>query len=174
MTATAMAPRRLRLVAAGDGTAQDRQATQPGCAQKGGTMKVAFATQDMKTVDAHFAGAKTLAIYDVSADAHRFVEAVQFTSTSRQDGVHGDDMDDRVTPRVEALAGCALLFVTAIGGPAAAQVVKARVHPIKVPQPESIEGLLDRVKTMLQGTPPPWLRKILKADVPSHPQAEGA
>jgi len=154
-------------------------------------MKVAFATQDLKTVDAHFAGARNLAIYDISAEDHRFVEAVQFASVSRQDGVHdsgpgtgepgadghgghGEPGDDRVAPRVAAIQGCALLFVAAIGGPAAAQVVKARVHPIKVPQPEPIETLINRVQTMLQGTPPPWLRKVLKADATLQPQVEGA
>ncbi len=124
-------------------------------------MKVAFATQDLKNLDAHFAGARNLAIYDVTAEGYRFVEAVRFDVSSNEDGVHADANEDRLTPRVDALAGCALLFVLAIGGPAAARVVSRKIHPIKLPRPEPIVEILDRVQTMLNGTPPPWLRKAI-------------
>ena len=56
------------------------------------------------------------------------------------------------------------MYVAAIGGSAAARVVALKVHPIKVPQPESITGILDKLQTVLQGTPPPWLRKALAKD----------
>lgn len=126
-------------------------------------MKVAFATQDMHTLDAHFAGARNLAIYDVSPDGYRFVEAIRFDNTSHQDGVHADgDVDDRLTPRIEAIEGCAVLFVLAIGGPAAARVVGRKVHPVKLPKPEPIPDILERMRAMLGGTPPPWLRKAIK------------
>ena len=32
---------------------------------------------------------------------------------------------------------------------------------MKVPQPEAITDLLDRLRGVLQGAPPPWLRKAL-------------
>ncbi|MCU0838500.1 MAG: nitrogen fixation protein NifX [Rhodospirillales bacterium] len=124
-------------------------------------MKVAFATQDLHTVDAHFAGARHFAIYDVDADGHRLIEAVGFDEASNQDGTHAEAGDDRITPRVEALDGCALLFVLAIGGPAAAKVVNHQIHPVKLPAPEPIPQVLERVRTMLNGSPPPWLRKAL-------------
>ena len=151
--------RRFRLVETGP-AAPDEPA--PLRSPETPAMKVAFATQDLQRVDAHFAGARHLAIYDISKDDHRFVEAVQFGAVSNQDGVHADDSEDRITPRLRALEGCALLFVGAIGGPAAARVVNAKVHPIKVPQPEPITALIDRVQAMLKGTPPPWLRKTLR------------
>ena len=75
--------------------------------------------------------------------------------------MHAEGNEDRLTPRVEALGGCALLFVLAIGGPAAARVVSRRFHPIKLPRAEPIVDILDRVQTMLNGTPPPWLRKAI-------------
>ncbi|MBB4286863.1 nitrogen fixation protein NifX [Roseospira goensis] len=122
-------------------------------------MKVALATQDMFAVNAHFAGARTLAIYDVTPAGWSLVEAVQFDDASAEDGAGHDD--DRVAPRVAALDGCTLLFVRAIGGPAAARVVGARVHPIKLPDDAPLEQVLQRVRTMLNGTPPPWLRKAM-------------
>lgn len=139
---------------------------ESGSATHGGTMKVAFATQDMHTLDAHFAGARNIAIYEISPEGHRFLEAVRFDSHSKQDGEHtAEGVDDRITPRVEALEGCAIVFVLAIGGPAAARIVASKVHPVKLPKPEPIADILDRLQTMLNGTPPPWLRKALKTSM---------
>lgn len=128
---------------------------------KGGRMKVAFTTTDLKTVDAHFAGARTIAIYEVGCDDATFLEAVQFDTASAEEGSHGDDGEARIKARITALDGCALLFVKAIGGPAAAKVVAAQVHPIKLPRPEAISDVIARVQGMMKGTPPPWLRKIM-------------
>lgn len=125
-------------------------------------MKVAFATQDMHTLDAHFAGARNFAIYDVTPEGHQFIEAIRFDQTSGQDGMHGDDGHDRLFSRVEALDGCTLLFVLAIGGPAAARVVARQIHPVKLQRPEPISDIIDRLQTMLNGTPPPWLRKAMR------------
>lgn len=126
-------------------------------------MKVAFATQDLKTLDAHFAGARTFAIYEVGRDGARFLEALRFDRASNEDGIHADDGHDRLDARIAALDGCALLFVLAIGGPAAARVVAHRIHPVKLPRPEPIADICDRLVEMLNGTPPPWLRKALRA-----------
>ncbi|MGF1640069.1 MAG: nitrogen fixation protein NifX [Rhodospirillales bacterium] len=124
-------------------------------------MRVAFATQDLRSMNAHFAGARNLAIYDVTAEEYRFLEAIRFDAASGEDGVHGDAEEDRITPRIEAIEGCALLFVLAIGGPAAARVVNRRIHPVKLAQPEPIDRVLERVQAMLKTAPPPWLRKAM-------------
>ena len=126
-------------------------------------MRIAIATQDMKLADAHFASARTLALYDISGEGHRLVEAVQFDQCSSEDGNH-DDGFDRVGLRLDAIKGCALLFVTGIGGPAAARVVNQRVHPVKLPVAEPIPVLLDRLQRSLQGNPPPWMRKLIAAE----------
>jgi len=128
-------------------------------------MKVAFATGDMHTLDSHFAGARTYAIYEVGPDGHHFLEAVRFDDTSKQDGVHSDDGVDRLAARIDAIDGCAIVFVLAIGGPAAARVVARKIHPVKLPKPEPISDILERIRTMLNGTPPPWLRKAMKGAV---------
>ncbi|WP_404378740.1 nitrogen fixation protein NifX [Caenispirillum salinarum] len=152
-----MAVRKLRLVEDADG--DTTLAARPE--RKRGTMKIAFTTQDMKTVDAHFASARNIAVYEVDDAGYRFLEAMQFDNTSNEEGKHTDDGEDRIAAKIGALDGCAILFVKAIGGPAAAKVVAARVHPIKVPEPEPITQVLDRTVAMLKGTPPPWLRKAL-------------
>lgn len=125
-------------------------------------MKVAFATHDLKTLDAHFAGARHFAIYEVGREGWRFLEAVRFSEQTRQDGVHAEDGHDRLSDRIDAVDGCALLFVLAIGGPAAARVVARKIHPVKLAASEPIADVCERLVTMLNGTPPPWLRKALR------------
>jgi nitrogen fixation protein NifX len=124
-------------------------------------LRIAIATQDMKALNAHFGSARKFAIYDVTPTTSTFVEAVAFDDVSDEGGKHKDDGDDRITPKVEALAGCNLLFVRAIGGPAAARVVRAKIHPVKIADPQPIEEVIARVQGMLSGSPPPWLRKVL-------------
>lgn len=130
-----------------------------------GGLRIAFATTDMKRVDAHFGSAPVLMIYEVGTDTHRLLEAVAFDEVSAEDGSgHEPGSMDRIEAKVQALKGCAMLFVHAIGGGAAARVVNNRIYPIKVPVPEAIASVIGRVQTMLNGTPPPWLRKILHKD----------
>jgi len=125
-------------------------------------MKVAFTSQDLKGVNAHFGSAKCLAIYEVSPDASQLLEVVQFSNISNEDGDHETEGEDRLAAKIEALKGCALLFTLAIGGPAAARVVNNKVHPIKIAAPEPIPSVIERIQTMLKGAPPPWMRKILQ------------
>lgn len=127
----------------------------------GPKLRIAIATQDLKTLNAHFGSAKRFAVYDVTPDEHRFIEALSFGGVSDESGSHVKEGDDKIGPKVEALTGCNLLFVLAIGGPAAAKVVGAHIHPVKLPKAESIESIISRVQTMMVGNPPPWLRKAM-------------
>src|SRR5271169_2092127 len=119
-------------------------------------MKVAFATQDLKRVDAHFGWAKNIAIYEIGPQGHRFLEAVQFDGDLKEDG-----NEDKLAPKIEAIKDCAILYVAAIGGSAAARVVANKIHPIKVNEPEAITEILGRLQEVLKGAPPPWLRKAM-------------
>ncbi len=127
----------------------------------GPAIRIAIATQDMKGLNAHFGSARKFAIYDVGATSSAFIGAVAFDAVSDEGGKHKDDGDDRITPKVDALAGVHLLFVLAIGGPAAAKVVRSGIHPVKIADPQPIDDVISRVQGMLGGSPPPWLRKIL-------------
>lgn len=139
------------------------------------TLRVAIATSDLRALNAHFGSAKKLAIFDVTAAGSQFVRALEFGEVSGGDGSH-DDLEDRIGPKVTALSGCDILFCLAIGGPAAARLVGARVHPIKVRESEPIDAVLERVRTMMKGNPPPWLRKAMqgKRERPSFLDEEDA
>lgn len=119
-------------------------------------MKVAFATENLKSVDAHFGWARHIAIYDVTPEGHRLAEVVQFDGALKEDGT-----EDKLGPKLAAIRECAIVYVAAIGGSAAARVVNGKVHPVKVNRPEDIEGLLERLQEVMRGTPPPWLRKAM-------------
>ncbi len=122
-------------------------------------MKVAFSTQDLQRVDAHFGWAKNIAIYDVRPEGYDFVETVTFDGEPQEDGD-----ENKLTPKLDAIKDCAILYVAAIGGSAAARVVAMKIHPVKIARPEPILDILDKLHAVLQGSPPPWLRKALLKD----------
>jgi len=119
-------------------------------------MKIAFATKDLKRVDAHFGWAKNIAIYEIGPEGHQFLEAIQFDGDLQEDG-----NEDKLAPKIAAIKDCAILYVAAIGGSGAARVVANNIHPMKVNEPEQISDLLLKLENVLKGTPPPWLRKAL-------------
>ncbi|MDR2127752.1 MAG: nitrogen fixation protein NifX [Burkholderiaceae bacterium] len=122
-------------------------------------MKIAFATQDKECVNAHFGWAKAIVTYEVTPHGHRFVECFDFDGKLEEDGD-----EDKLAPKLDAIRDCAILYVAAIGGSGAARVVAQKIHPVKVAQPEPIAEILDKLQAVLQGTPPPWLRKALAKD----------
>lgn len=122
-------------------------------------MKIAFATQDKENVNAHFGWAKHIVVYELSADGHRLVQSFDFGDKLEEDGD-----EDKLAPKLAVIHDCAIVYVAAIGGSAAARVVASKIHPIKVPEPEPIAEILGKLQDVLKGTPPPWLRKALHKD----------
>ena len=119
-------------------------------------MKVAFATDDRRHVDANFGWARTIIVYDVTPEEFHFVTAFEFAGNLEEDG-----NEDKLGPKLEAIKDCAILYVAAIGGSGAARVVAKNIHPVKVAETQAIEDIMLRLQTVLAGNPPPWLRKAL-------------
>lgn len=119
-------------------------------------MKVAFATQDLNQVNAHFGWAKNILIYELSETECQMIRHVRFEGALEEDGD-----EDKLMPKIEAVRDCALLYVSAIGGSAAARVIAHKIHPVKVAEDEKIQRVLEKLQQVLRGTPPPWLRKAL-------------
>ncbi len=134
----------------------------PTPATEGPCLRVAIATSDGKTMNAHFGSAKRFMIYEVAPQRIRLLEAAAFEEVSDESGDHREDGQDRIATKIAALRGCQLLFVLAIGGPVAAKVIKAGIHPIKLAEPESNDAVTRRVQAMLNGADaPPWMRRVL-------------
>jgi nitrogen fixation protein NifX len=119
-------------------------------------MKIAFATEDGKHINAHFGWAKKIAIYEVSPEHCCFDHNVEFGGNLEEDG-----NEDKLGPKLDAIKDCAILYVAAIGGSGAARVVAKNVHPVKVAETQAIEDTLQQLQKVLSGNPPPWLRKAL-------------
>jgi nitrogen fixation protein NifX len=119
-------------------------------------MKVAFATEDLTHVNAHFGWAKKIAVYEIAADDAFRLEVLEFGGVLEEDG-----NEDKLTPKIDAITDCAILYVAAIGGSGAARVVARNVHPVRVPETETIANLIGKLQVVLRGTPPPWLRKAI-------------
>jgi nitrogen fixation protein NifX len=117
-------------------------------------LTTAFATADGVHVDTHFGRCARFDVYDVTAESVRMRE---IRSVATDDADHEDR---RLQARLDALDGCALVCVASIGPAAAARVVRARVHPLKSDPSTTIDSVLERLQTVLRGTPPPWLRKL--------------
>ncbi len=129
-------------------------------------LKAAFATGDGVHVNQHFGWCRRFDVYEVSAEGFRLLE-------SRLLEPVGEDEEDKIGSRVEAVQDCAMVYVASIGGTAAARVVNARVHPVKVRETEEIAALLDRLRQVLAGTPPPWLRKLVRRGEPEPEEFAG-
>lgn len=123
-------------------------------------MKVAFTTSDNVHINAHFGSAKTLAVYDVNTEGYNLVENIEFSGELKQDG-----NEDKLLPKIEALADCTIVYVAAIGGSAAARLIRKKVTPIKARSEEDeIASVLEQLVKTLGGSPPPWLRKVLQQE----------
>lgn len=121
---------------------------------KGLSMKVAFASTDKIHIDEHFGKAKEFYLWEIGA------EKAEFTGLLQVDEGDGD-ADDRIEARSAALADCAIVYVGQIGGPAAARLVAKKIHPLKSKTAEPICEVVARLQEVLQGNPPPWLRKAM-------------
>ena len=125
-------------------------------------MKVAFATQDNVHINAHFGWAKKVDIYNVSSEGYDFLNTVEFGGELKEDG-----NEDKLVPKINAVADCTIVYISAIGGSAASRLLKNKITPLKAEnQDDEITDVLNiLVKTL--GNPPPWLRKALGKNAPS-------
>jgi len=119
-------------------------------------LRIAVATTDGTAVDEHFGRSSRFDVYDLDPEASALVETRRLELTG--------DHDDRAPSRLAAVRDCAIVHVTAIGPSAAAQVVNAGVMPLKVPEGTPVADVVRRLQAVLGGTPPPWLRKLLRRD----------
>ncbi|MBD2195014.1 MULTISPECIES: nitrogen fixation protein NifX [Calothrix] len=131
-------------------------------------MKIAFTTSDQIHINAHFGWAKKIDVYEVSTEGYQFLNTLKFDGDLKEDG-----NEDKLVPKIEALADCTIVYVSAIGGSAAARLIKKRITPIKArSEDDKITDLLEQLVQTLKGSPPPWLRKALQQKSPSFEEEE--
>ena len=117
-----------------------------------GSLRVAFAANRGENLDGHFGSCERFLVYQVGADVIKLI-SVRTT-------IEADAAEDKNAARSALINDCQIVYVQSIGGPAAAKVVRAGVHPIKKPA----GGKAREVLVELQGRlscPPPWLAQIM-------------
>lgn len=117
-----------------------------------GSMKVAFATNDMKNIDAHFGSAKQFAVYDISKSDTQACEIIK---------IEDKDTDNTIS----LLKGVDIVYFINIGPTAAAKIINSGIFPIKYKEIVSIEDELVKLANMLNTNPPPFIKKILEKKV---------
>lgn len=117
-------------------------------------MKIAFTTTNGTMIDLHFGQCESFQIWEVGPDKAGFIESVSV-------GPHGGDEEDRIAARAQLLSDCAIVYTMQIGGPAAAKLVAQKIHPMKTNTEVSLSDTIARLQEVLQGNPPPWLRKAM-------------
>jgi nitrogen fixation protein NifX len=120
-----------------------------------GSVRIACASNDGINIDGHFGSCSQFMIYQVSADEARLIDV---RDTGIPDGL---EVDDKNVFRAELIQDCQVLYIASVGGPAAAKIVKLGIHPMKLPGIESIAEIIAQLQTVIAGTPPPWLAKVM-------------
>ncbi len=118
-----------------------------------GSIRVACASNSGENLDGHFGSCSRFLVYQVAPGETRLV-AVRVVEPQ-------DEADDKNVYRAGLIADCQVAYVVSIGGPAAAKVVRAGVHPVKFPTGGSARGRARALQDVLGGTPPPWLAKVM-------------
>lgn len=117
------------------------------------SIRVAVASNGGEMLDGHFASCQSFLIYQVAADEMRLIDACPTALAA--------DEEDKTAALVNLIGDCHVLFVVSIGGPAAAKVVKAGIHPIKRPKGGPAREVIAELQPVLAGSPPPWLAKVM-------------
>ncbi|GAA6615568.1 nitrogen fixation protein NifX [Scytonema sp. NUACC26] len=119
-------------------------------------MKVAFTTSDGTHIDTHFGLAKEIDVYEVSQDGFNFVETLTFEG-DLEEATH----EDKITPKMEAVLDCKILYVKAIGTPVGNKLMKQGVTLVRAQEYDTVPDILHMLVNSLNGSVPPMLRKAL-------------
>lgn len=114
-----------------------------------GTIKVAYATKTLESIDSHFGSAKQFAIYDISKTSINLCEIKK---------VEEKDTDKTVA----LLEGIDIVYFTNVGAIAAAKLINSGIFTIKYVDIVAIETENKKLQEMLNGNPPPFIKKIIE------------
>ena len=118
------------------------------------SIRVACASNKAEKLDGHFGSCRRFLIYQVSQTDLRLVDIRPIDDSEAADG-------DKNGYRASLINDCQLLFVASIGGPAAAKVVRAGVHPIKKPDMGEARAEIAALQARIGPDAPPWLAKVM-------------
>ncbi|TRW89614.1 NifB/NifX family molybdenum-iron cluster-binding protein [Candidatus Methylobacter oryzae] len=142
---------------------------------KPGHVKIALTSNSLTKVDCAFALAKQIVFYDVSYSSSEFIDVVRFSGgdagehkgSAKNGGTCWMEDEalnaggDRITPRVEAVKDCHVVFTKGLSDVAAVKLRDADVFPVKMEAGRDIDEVIAYLQRMMNGRPPLWLRKAM-------------
>jgi len=123
-----------------------------------GSVRVAVASNTDENLDGHFGSCLRFLVYQVGKESIKLVDV--------RPTLECDLAEDKNAARAELIGDCQVAYLQSIGGPAAAKVVRAGVHPLKVPKAGAAREIIAQLQSILDA-PPPWLAKIMGVEARS-------
>jgi nitrogen fixation protein NifX len=117
------------------------------------SIRIAVASNNQEALDGHFGSCLRYLIYQLSTEEIRLIDI--------RSALGADASEDKNAFRVGLIRDCPVLYIVAIGGPAAGKVVQAGIYPIKKEAGGAARVMLSELQQALTTSPPPWLAKIL-------------
>nr|WP_318381726.1 NifB/NifX family molybdenum-iron cluster-binding protein [uncultured Enterobacter sp.] len=114
---------------------------------------VAFCSQDGQFINGHFGQCRLFFIYGFDDQGHWLESLRRYPSAPQEKEAN--------EVRASLLHDCHLLFCEAVGGPAAARLIRHNIHPMKVLPGQTLTAQCDDIQKLLTGRLPPWLAKRL-------------
>ena len=141
-----------------------------------GRIKIACTTNSLTQVDCAFAQAKQIAIYEVGYESAELLDVIRFAGGGGGgEGKGGKKKGgscwmedeaattgtDRLTPRVEAIKDCHVIFTKGLSDVAAVKLRDHSVFPVKMENGREVDECIVYLQRMMNGQPPLWLRKAM-------------
>ena len=121
-----------------------------------GSIRVACASNRSDRIDAAYGTCARFLIYQVSVQEARLIDI-------REVNVSGN-ASVRFEARACLIGDCHVLCALTLGATAAASVVRAGVHPLRVGVPQSADRLLTSLQDVMSGSPPPWMDNLMRGN----------
>jgi len=118
-------------------------------------LRVAFASTDRLRVNQHFGAAEGFAVYDVESGRATLVGVAQFSTESM------DGNENKLAAKVDFLAGCAAVYVLAIGGSAIKQLTSKGITPVRVEKVDRIDALLREISLAIDAGGVAWIDRAM-------------
>jgi len=117
------------------------------------SVRIAVASNTGEELDGHFGSCHRYLIYQLAVDQMQLIDV--------RSAIEADFAKDKTEFRVNLIKDCALVYLVAIGGPAAAKVIQANIYPMKKEEGGAAREHLAALQQVLATSPPPWLAKAL-------------
>jgi len=117
-------------------------------------MKVAFASTDGKLINRTFGDANEFKVWEIGPDrADYHDERYAITANPVK--------EERIIARVSAVADCPIVCSLDISTVALARIVAQNAFHLRTGTEKPIEEIIEKLQGVLQGNPPPWLKKAM-------------